>query len=162
MPPDRPRTDSRARAERAFRLRSAARTWGEIAEAEGFKSPSSAANAVTRYLRRQPPEDLASKRLFTAGGYQVVLAALFEALGHARTRKEPHAVVAVSRAIAEVQDKHARLMGLHVAVPQEVTVNVHQTAAAVIDRAQEELLAIAAARPSALPVIDAEIVEEAS
>lgn len=159
MTPIGPRSDSRARAARALRLRTMCRTWQEIADAEGYKSAGAAANAVQRHLRRQPVEDLATQRIWTGEGLHLVQATLFELLGEAKKRKDVQAGVACARAIADVLDKHAKLTGQHVVVPQEVNVNVHQTAGAVVDRAEEELLAIAAAQPS-LPILDAEVVDE--
>jgi hypothetical protein len=155
------RKSSRARAERAWRLRCAGRTWQEIADATGFKSRQAALLAVDRLLKKDPPEDVGTQRKYTAEGYRIVQAALFESLATAKDRKDVHAVVSVSRAITDVMDRRAKLLGLHVVVPQQLEVNVHQSAAAVLDRAQQELLAIAAGQQQ-LPVLEAEVVEVAS
>lgn len=135
------------------------RTWQEIADTLGFKSAGAASNAVDRLVKRMPPEDLAKQRTYTAEGLRLVQATLFEALAEAKRRKQPAEVVACSRAIADVLDKHAKLVGLQVVVPQDVNVHLHQTAAQVINDAEAQLLALAASRPAGLPVIDAEVVE---
>lgn len=156
MPPDRPRADSRARARRALQLRTMCRTWQEIADAEGFKSASAASNAVNRLVRRQPPEDLATMRVYTAEGLRLVQSTLFEALAEAKRRKDPHTVVAVARALADVMDRHARLIGMHVPVAQQLDVNVHQSIGAVLERAEQDMTR---AIESAPEILDAEIVE---
>lgn len=162
MPPIGPRNQAQNRARRALQLRTMCRTWQEIADAEGFKSPGAAHNAVDRLLKKQPPENLAAMRIYTTEGMRLIQSTLFEALSDAKRRHDTSAVVAVSRAIVEVMDKHARLVGMHIAVPQEVNVRVEQSAAAVVERAEAELLALAASSPSpgaGLPVLDAEVVE---
>lgn len=157
-----PRADSRARAERALRLRCRGHTWQEIADAEGFKSRSSATLAVKRLILREPPEDVITSRTYTAGAYRLVTATLFESLAEAKAKPDNHeAVVSISRAIAYVQDKHAALTGQKVVVAQEINVQVTSSATAVIDQAEKDLLAIASGHRDAglLPVIDAELVD---
>jgi hypothetical protein len=157
-----PRADARARAERAFRLRCRGHTWQEIADAEGFKSRSSATLAVKRLLLREPPEDVITARTYTAGAYRAVTATLFESLEAAKADDNHEAIVSISRAIAYVQDKHAHLTGQQVVVARELDVNVQvtSTASAVVEQAERDLLAIAAGYRDAglLPVIDAEVV----
>lgn len=156
MPPVMDRKSSKARADRAWRLRCAGRTWQDIADQLGFKSRQSAIVAVQRLLAKDPPEDATTQRLYTAGGLRIVKAALFEALAEAKAKRDPHAVVAVSRALSDVLDRHAKLMGLHIPVAQEVNLTVQQNTAAVLERAQAELLALEQTRPA---IVDAEVVE---
>jgi hypothetical protein len=160
------RKSSKARAERAWRLRCAGRTWQEIADATGFKSRQAALLAVDRLLKRDPPEDVSTQRRYTAEGYRIVQAALFESLATAKDRKDVHATVAVSRALTDVMDRRAKLLGLHVPVVQEVNLTLQQSASAVLDRAEAELLAIAAGQPApvpvqaSLPILDAEVIPQ--
>lgn len=150
------RTDTAARSARAWKLRCAGRTYQEIADQLGYKSRRSAHLAIERYLRSDPDEDVATERRYTAGGLRIVKAALFESLAEAKSRRDPHAVVAVSRAITDVLDRHARLMGLHIPVAQELSVTVQQNTAAVLERAQAELLELEQRRQ---PIIEAEILD---
>jgi hypothetical protein len=154
---------SRNRAERAWQLRCAGATWQSIADQLGFKSRSSATNAVNRLLAKDPPDSAVMERRQAAGGYRIVQQKLFATLA---TTKDPHAVVAVSRAITDVTDRRAKLLGLHVMVPQEINLHVQQSASAVLDRAEQELLALTDGRAPAaaapLPVLDVEAVEVSS
>lgn len=165
MPPNGPRSDSRARAEEAFRLKCRGRTWQEIADELGFKSRSSALNAVRRMMLREPPEDLETKRAYTVGAYRQVASTLFKSLEKAETAGDHEAVVSIGRAIAYVADKNAKLTGQQVPVAQEVEHNVNvqvtSTATAVVEQARQDLLAITAGRHDAglMPVIDAELVD---
>lgn len=159
MPPIGDHQSSRQRAERAWRLRCAGRTWQEIADTLEYKNRSSALNAVDRLLKKDPPEEIATQRKYTAEGYRIVQAALFESLATAQRRQDVHQVVTVSRAITDVMDRRAKLLGLHVPVAQEINLTVQQSAAAVLDRAQDELLALEQAGRG-LPILDAEVVED--
>ncbi|SKV05611.1 Uncharacterised protein [Mycobacteroides abscessus subsp. bolletii] len=164
MPPDRPRADSRKRAADAYRLRCMGRTWDEIAKATGFKSHASAFNAVKKHIQRMPAEDQELARAYSAGNYRQVIAQLYEVVARARTANRHTTAVQALQAIADVQDKHDKLTGLHIAVPTKLEVNV-TSAVAVLERAEADLLAIVAENPRALaakaaqPVIDAEVVE---
>lgn len=166
MPPIGPRKEARKRAAEAYQLRCMGRTWQQIADAKGYGTHAAALRAVHDHIRRMPPEDQALSRAYSAGGYKSVTAQLWEILAQAKRDGEYQAAIAAARAIAEVQDRHDRLIGLHVAVPQRVDVTVHQSAAAVIDRAEEELLALTRQSPAAISappgpeVIDAEIVTD--
>lgn len=165
MAPDRPREDARRRAEEAFRLQCRGRTLQEIADQLGFRSRSSALTAIRRHVLRLPPEDVETKRTYTAGTYKQVTAALFDSLAAAKAAGDHTAVATLGRAIGEIQEKHAKLIGLHVPVTQtqevEVNVQLNTTAGAVIDQAEHDLLAIAAGTRDAgrLPYIDAEVIE---
>lgn len=159
MPPDRPRADSRRRAAQAYQLRCMGRTWDEIAQTTGFKSHGAAFTAVKKHIERMPAEDQAVARAYSAGNYRLVIAQLYEVVARARTANKPHTAVQALQAIADVQDKHDKLVGLHIVQPTKIDVTV-TSAMSVIERAEQELLAIASQQPAyALPVIDAEVVE---
>jgi hypothetical protein len=104
-----------------------------------------------------PPEDQEIARAYSAGNYKQVIAQLYEVAARAKKLDKLTNAVQALDAIANVQDKHDRLQGLHVVIPTKVDVNV-TSAVAVIDRAREELHAIAAKQPATLPIIDAEVV----
>lgn len=165
VPPDRPRADSRARAEAAFKLKCRGRTWQEIADELGFKSRNSALNAVRRMMLREAPESLETRRAYTVGAYRQSLASLFRTLEKAETANDVEAVVSIARAIGYIADKNARLTGQQIPVIQEVEHNVHvevkTTATSVIDQAEKDLLAITAGKQDAgmMPIIEAEFVE---
>jgi hypothetical protein len=158
MAPSGNRQTTKARAERAWRLRCAGRTWPEIADAVGYKSKQSAMVAVNRLLAKDPPEDVGIQRKYTAEGYRIVQAALFESLAVAKDRKNVHEVVTVSRALTDVMERRAKLLGLHVPVAQQLDVNVHQTVSAVLERAQSDLVQAIESGQALLP-IDAEVVD---
>ena len=113
-------------------------------------------------MLREPPEDVATSRTYTAGAYRLVTSTLFKTLEKAEAEDDREAVVSVARAIGYIADKYARLTGLQVAVAQEVNVDVQVTTTAdtVVDEARRNLLAIAAGRRDAgiLPVIEGEVI----
>lgn len=161
MAPRESRQDSYARAERAHRLRIVGRTWSEIAKAEGYRSRQAAQLAVRRHLTRELPESAEDQRRTASEGLRITRSVLFAALADAKQSGDPQATVAVSRAITDTIEKQARLLGLHVPVAQQVDVRVEQTSAAILDRAEADLLALAQQRPQQLPAptIDAEVIE---
>jgi hypothetical protein len=155
------REDSRRRAERAWRLRCVGRTWQEVADAEGFHSRRAAQLAVQRHLAREIPESPEQARCAASDGLRITRSILFASLAQAKKDGDTQAVVAVARAITDNIDRQAKLLGLHVPVAQQVDVRVHQSASAILDRAEAELLALVPPqpRPAVLPVLDAEAVE---
>jgi len=164
MAPKGPRSDARARAEEALRLKCRGRTWQEIADELGFQSRSSAAKTVKRLMLREPPEDVITARAYTVGAYRQSISSLFRQLEKAEAANDTEAVIAINRAIAYVADKNAQLTGQKIPVTQEVdhnvTLEVNTSASAVLDSAEKDLLAIAAGHRDAgrLPVLDAEVV----
>jgi hypothetical protein len=156
---------AKKRTQRAYKLKCAGRTWTEIADQLGYSGPGSACKAVTTWLAKQPPEKLAEARHYAAGSYRLVITQLWEITANAKTNGDTSGAVTALRAIAEVQDKHNKLLGIAPSAATEVTVNVGTgTAAAIIDQAEQQLLAISAAagpqRPGApLEVLDAEVIE---
>ena len=151
------RKNSRARAERAWRLRCAGRTWQQIADAENFKTRGAAYRAVHEFLKRNPPDDVITSRLATAEGLRMVQTTLFEALIDAKRARDNRAVVSIASAIQDNLDKQAKLMGLHISAPTQVNVTV-QSAAEIISDARSRLLAAIDADDAG--VIDGEVVGE--
>lgn len=160
MPPTGTHADAQKRAHDAYRLRCTGRTWDDIAKAKGYKSPAGAFKAVKRYVERMPPEDQAIARAMSAGNYRLVMSQLYDVAASAKAQNRTTSAVQALQAIADVQDKHDRLVGLHIVQPTKVELTV-TSAVSVLERAEEELLAIAGqhAATYALPVIDAEVIE---
>jgi hypothetical protein len=67
-------------------------------------------------------------------------------------------VVAVSRGPRATTDQMAKIDGLHAPIRQEVNVTLRQSAAAILDRAERELLELVDKRERVGDVIDAEVV----
>lgn len=159
MPPIGDRKTARQRAAEAYRLRCMNRTWDEIATALKYGSPASAFKAVAGHIKRMPAEEAEMARAFSAGNYRQVIAELYSVAAKAKSANRLTTAVQALEAAANVQDKHDRLTGLHVVVPTKVDVNV-TSAVAIVDRAEAELLALAAKQqPANLPYIDAQVVE---
>jgi hypothetical protein len=142
-----PRRETRARAERAAKLRGCGYSWQAIADTEGFRSRQAAQIAVERhYGREQPAAGLARRSL--CEGLMLVKQTLFEGLADAKRHGLAASVIEHSREIRSVTDQLAKLDGLH--APQRVDVSVtHKTASEMLAEYREQLLA----------VIDAEVVE---
>ena len=160
MPPIGDRKSSNARAEKAWQLHIAGRTWREVAEVTGFNSPQSAQKAAMSWLKKNPPSSLEVARRANGDGIRQVRGVLMQAMAKAQARGEHRTVSELGRAVLDSFEKEAKLWGLFVVVPEEVNVNV-TTVAAVLERAEADLLALAAGhRPAiAAGVIDAEVVE---
>ncbi|KAB7761779.1 hypothetical protein [Mycolicibacterium mucogenicum] len=169
MPPQGPRPTARKRAADAYRLRCTGRTWQEIADALKYGSPASAHAAVVKHISRMPAEDVEMARAMSAGNYRQVIGELYAVATRAKASNKLTTAVQALEAVANVQDKHDRLTGLHLIQPTKIDVNV-TSAVAVIDNAEEQLRAILAARAPqiaipapaptpATPVIDAEVIE---
>jgi hypothetical protein len=159
MPPIGPRPTARKRAAEAHRLRCLGRTWDDIANTLGYGSPASAYKAATAHIRRMPAEDQDMARAYSAGNYHAVIAALHDLVERCKQLGRTTAEVQALEAIASVQERRDKLLGLHVAVASKVDVNVQHSAIEIIDRAEAELLAIAAQRTQpGLPVLEAEVI----
>lgn len=148
MAPIGPRPAARQRAADAYRLRCTGRTFDQIATEIGYGSPAAAYNAIRKHIERMPAEDQALSRAFSAGNYRQVIAALYDLADRCKTLGRTTGEVQALEAIANVQDRHDKLQGLHIAVPTEVNVNV---------KSSVEMLT--ATRTRLLEDIDAEIVE---
>lgn len=162
MAPVMNRQDSFRRAERAYRLRVAGRTWAEIADAEGFKTRRGAQLAVRRHLAREEPESIEDQRRAAVDGLRIAQAVLFERLGLAVQRDDDDRIVSISKEIRAHIAETSRLNGLATPVRSEVDVRMSTSAVAILDRAERELLAITTDRQRALPAIDAEAMEAVS
>ncbi len=109
-----------------------------------------------------PPEELAMARALAAGTYGMVISQLSQVAVQARqTGKLTNAVEAL-RCIADVQERHCKLTGVQAVVPHQVEVTINESPATVLRRQRDELIAQMqqAAIQQALPVLDAEVVDD--
>lgn len=148
MTPIGKRKDSRARAAAAFQRRCMGQTWPTIAQALGYRDKASAYTAVRDHINRLPPEDRDHARAISTGTYDALKDQLWQTLAAAKAAGDRAGVTTAARTIADIQTRRDRLLGIEANPAAEVTVTVNDSAAAVIDRARTELLAIAAARPN--------------
>lgn len=163
MAPTMPRQDSRARAERAFALRSIGRTWREIAAELGFASHGAAQLAVARHLDRTAPESPHVARRSAVESLRITTAVLFDRFAEAVKRDDDAAVALLNRELVRNRDQQAKLDGLYQPQRTEVDVNVRQSPAALIADTRAKLLALAGqteGTATALPTIDAEVIEQ--
>lgn len=135
------------------------RTWSDIAQVSGFASAGAASTAVVGHIERMPAEDQATARAFSAGNYRLVIAKLYEVVARAHTAGKPHTAVQALQVIAEVQDRHDRLTGLHVMVPTQVHVSVQSMTEVLADTRSRLQAAIDAAPPDVLDVETVELQE---
>ncbi|MBM4536284.1 hypothetical protein GS433_18005 [Rhodococcus hoagii] len=162
MAPTMSHQDSRARAEQAFKLRACGRTWQEIADSLGFKTRAGARQAVERFLASTPVESVEDGRRTATESLRVVQAMLFGRLANAAQRQDDKTLVAVAREIRSTVSESAKMRGLYAPVKHDVDVRVEQSATAILDRAEQELLALANTNTAAsigAAVLDAEVVE---
>lgn len=154
--------DSRARAEEAFRLKACGRSWQEIADEVGYKTRAGARQAVERLLAQTAPETIEAGRQTAAESLRVVRSVLFGRFAAAARREDDQTLAALSREIHRNVGEAAKLGGLYAPVKHDVDVRVEQSATAIVDRAEQELLALAnksTPAPIGAVVLDAEVVE---
>ncbi|ORL76416.1 hypothetical protein [Prescottella equi] len=162
MAPTMSHQDSRARAEKAFRLNACGRTWQEVADTLGYKTRAGARQAVQRLLTSTPAESVEDGRRTAAESLRVVQSMLFGRLANAAQRQDDKTLVAVAREIRSTVSESAKMRGLYAPVKHDVDVRVEQSATAILDRAEQELLALASkTTPASIgtAVLDAEVVE---
>lgn len=161
MPANGPRHQARTRAAQAFKRRCMGQTWATIAEALDYRTPASAYNAVKDHIRRLPPDDQATARALSSASYEAVKEQLWQNVAAAKTAGDRNATTAALRAVADVQDRHDRLLGI--AAPAGVEVNVNVSAVDVIEEARARLhAAIEADRPRGVQIVDGEVVDYGS
>lgn len=148
MPPNGPRKDARKRAAQAFQRRCMGQTWQQIADALGYRTRSAAHIAVRDHINRLPTEDRDHARTISAGTYDALKEQLWNTLTNALNDGKNDTAITAARTIADIQTRRDKLLGIEATPATDITVTVNDTAAAVIDRARTELLAIAAARPN--------------
>lgn len=142
------RAHTRARAEKAWRLRVRGRTWQEIADELEFKSRHSAQKAVRTFLEKNPPDDIDTMRRAVGQVMVEVISTVRDSLDEAHDAGKHRDVAELGKVLLDGLDKRAKLEGLYVAVPQVVDVQVTQTVVEMITDTRAKLQA----------AIDAEVV----
>ena len=95
----------------------------------------------------------------------MVQSVLFERFADAKVRGDNDDMVMLAKELRNNVGEVAKLRGLYAPTRSEVEVSINQTATAILDRAEQDLLALAAQRPTDhLPspgtIIDAEVISE--
>lgn len=144
-----PRRASRARAREAYRLRCQHRTWDDIAAACGYGSAAAACKAVTRHIDRMPREETAMARALSAGTYRMVINELHQIAESAQAQNKHTPALQALQAIADVQERHDKLIGIQPVEANSTEVVVNITAAEALGQLRSQLSR----------VIDAEIVD---
>jgi hypothetical protein len=148
--------DSRRRAHAALDLRARARTWQEIADTLGFKTPQGARLAVRRLRQRDAPS-VAEMRVESAESLRVMRRRLFDHLEVADRDGDTDTATKVAREIRANLDSAALREGLN--APQRTEVDVKLDPGELVGQWFKSLRA--GGRP-ALPssVLDVEVVEQ--
>jgi hypothetical protein len=160
MPQVMPLAKSRERAREVFLMREVdLKSWSKCRDALGFKSIGAAQMAYTRYLQRNPMPDAASTRAGIVERKRHTLGVALASLAAAAADGDHPAVARLVDTITKVDSELAKLYGLS---RETVDVNVRQTPAAIIDRMENELLALVDAQDqrslAAPPVIEGEVI----
>ena len=153
--------EARHRAEQAAKLYGTGATWQEIADQVGYKSRQAAQQAVKNLHAKTPPESVESARAKHDTALQLLQRNSFTRYMLALQSGDDDTALRYSREIRSTVTERAKLAGAYAPVQSEVTVTVEQSATAIVDRAEAELLELVQSRPAALPVIDVEIEESA-
>lgn len=163
MAPTMNRQDSRARAEEAFRLRACGRTWAEISETLGYRNRGSAQLAVKRLMDRTAPESPEQARAKADESLRITQSVLFTRLAAATQRGDDDTITSMAKEIRSTVAERSKLSGAYAPQRAELDVKVSADPAAIIARAEADLLALIAEREQrqlpATPILDAEVVE---
>ena len=150
---------SRERAAEAFQLRASRYSWREVCDRLGYRSVGAAQSAVSRHVERVRREPTATSIEAHKFAIETRTRALSQRFAAALKANDDDTLITLNREIIRNEAELAKLGGLY--EPETVNVNVTQTPAAIIDRMEAELLALAAQRAPQhqLPgnVIDAEV-----
>lgn len=125
----------------------------------GFRHRTSARQAVAAYMASTTAETVDSARRTAAESLRITTAILFDRLALAVQRDDENTdatVVLLNRELVRNRDQAAKLHGAYAPERTEVDVNVRQTPAAIIDRMETELLALA--RANNTNIIEGEVV----
>ena len=153
MAPTMSRHASRERAAVAFALRASRYSWREVADRLAYRSIGAAQTAVNRHverLRREPAFISVEAHKFAIETRTRALSQRFTA---AFRDGDDDTLVTLNREIIRNEAELAKLGGFY--EPETVNVNV-QTPAAIIDRMEQDLLALARSNTN---IIEAEVVE---
>ncbi|WP_165593323.1 hypothetical protein, partial [Mycobacterium lehmannii] len=116
-----PLHDSRARAERAFQLRSIGWSWNRIATELGYASHGAAQTAVKRHQERNGPEAADSSRQSLIESARITAAVLFDRFAAASHREDDKTLALLNGEIARNRDQLAKLTGAYMPAQVNVT-----------------------------------------
>lgn len=133
---------SRARAERAFQLRSLGWSWNRIAAELDFKSHGAAQTAVKRHEQRVGSEPVESTRRSLIESARITTTVLFDRFAAAADRGDDRAIALLNGELCRNRDQLAKLTGAYAPERSEVDLNVRQTPSQIIADAQARLLAV--------------------
>jgi hypothetical protein len=147
------RSASRQRTEDAYVKHLLGHTWQQIADQLGFRSRQGAQTAVARYLDANPPDTPKAALRAWLDRKRHARAALFRSMAAAEAQGDHQAVAQLSAALDRNDSEVAKVCGFYAA--EKLDVNVRQSATAIIDRMESELLALAEAGNN---IIEGEVV----
>ncbi len=146
---------SRAHAEQAVTLRARQWTLQEIADHLGYASRGACRNAIERELARTAPEatpDAARRSLLDSARY--TSRRWHDAFENAVAARDIEAMANAHRGLCRDRDHVAKLTGAYAPEKAELDVTV-----SVVEDTRRRLLAKLESEKSALPVVEAEVVE---
>lgn len=156
------RQDSRGRAEEAFRLRAAGRTWAEISRVLGYRSRGAAQLAVKRLMDQNPPATVDHARATADESLRITQSVLFGRMAAATHRGDDETLTKLAKEIRATVAERSKLAGAYAPQRTEVDVTVSGDPTAIIANAERELLALIAERQQSLPaapILEAEVIE---
>ncbi|MGV0645070.1 hypothetical protein ABQE44_16905 [Mycolicibacterium sp. XJ2546] len=107
--------------------------------------------------------DLALERAVATEALRVQESGLYGRFEEALDNGDDDTAVSLSKELRSLVAYRAKLNGMEMPVRTEVDVTVHQSATAIIDRMEAELLALSARQPNPQPalgaVIEGEVIE---
>ena len=139
--------DARHRAEQAARMSYTGATWQEVADALGYRSRQAAQQAVARLDERTPPESVEQARAKHDGALKLLQRDGFTRYLLAVESGDDDTALRYFKELRSTIAERAKLSGAYAPQRTEVDVTVQQSATAVIDQAERELLALMASRP---------------
>lgn len=138
MAPKMPTYASRQRAAEAFQLRASRLSWREIADRLGYRSIGAAQTAVNRHVERLRRESTATSFESHKAAIETRTRAMSQRFAAAFKAQDDDTLVTLNREIVRNEIELAKLGGLY--EPEQVNVNVTQTASAIIADTRERLL----------------------
>jgi hypothetical protein len=159
------RKASTQRARDAWELRCRGRTWQEIADQLNYSTLHAAYAATTKWLQKNPPDDLNTLRRATGDTLRNLATRLADEAHQALDDGNRTEAATLARAALDGLDRYAKLTGQH--IPIEVNVNVTATQALADTRARlleaidnaGEPAAIEAQAPLDVDIVEADLVE---
>ncbi|MFA1701657.1 hypothetical protein ACDT10_01935 [Mycobacterium intracellulare] len=153
------RHDSRERAARAATLRALQYSWRDVCSELGYRSVGAAQLAVKGHYQRNPgdPCEVTQRNLLEQT--RVTSRALLSRFAAAAERRDDDTLAMLNRELVRNRDQIAKLTGAYAPDRQQVDVSVSADPAAIIARAEADLLALVEQRQLPGTIIDVETEE---